>query len=34
MGSEGGMGGSDADGGSEEEPDLMDASELAGETVL
>ncbi|WIA17880.1 hypothetical protein OEZ85_009380 [Tetradesmus obliquus] len=30
MGSEGGMGGSDADAGSEEEPELMDASELAG----
>jgi hypothetical protein len=32
--SEGAVGGSDADAGSEEEPELMDASELAGELHL
>lgn len=29
-----GLGGRDADAGSEEEPELMDASELAGEPFL
>jgi hypothetical protein len=31
MNSEGALGGSEGEGGSDEEPELMDASELAGE---
>jgi hypothetical protein len=34
MNSEGALGGSEGEGGSDEEPELMDASELAGEAFF